>query len=184
MSEVVRRLMESRRLRPAEAEGSLPDEPGIYALFVDEPASLPEPYAGVLRQRIGNLLYIGKARDSLRRRAYEEEMRHKRAATFFRSLGAVLGYLPEPGSLVGKANQMNYRFSSADTERIFVWIDRHLSATAVTMDAHLLDESEKTIIGATQPLLNLQNNPLKLAELELARSRCIAVARQDGRDTL
>ncbi len=62
------------------------------------------------------------------------ELRARGHGTFFRSLGAVLGYLPPKGSLKGKSNQNNYTFqkkikgkSSAGLTRIcslagYVWM--------------------------------------------------------------
>jgi hypothetical protein len=169
-------LMRSKRLTPAEAAVALPDEPGIYAIFVDDPASMPQPYADLLRERRTGLIYIGKAEESLRRRAYEEELRHRRAATFFRSLGAALGYLPPSGSLRDKANKKNYRFSTSDTQQILAWIDAHLKTAAIPLPTAAIEEAERRVIVASRPLFNLQNNPLALEVLKRARARCIAVA--------
>src|SRR5689334_19554692 len=87
------------------AEKVVDDRPGLYAIFVDHPSSLPEPFASQLTTRNSRLLYVGRARDSLLVRLISQELRHKRAATFFRGMGAILGFRPQAGSLRGKANQ-------------------------------------------------------------------------------
>lgn len=36
---------------PMKAEQVVPDEPGLYSIFVDAPASLPEPFRSHLQSR-------------------------------------------------------------------------------------------------------------------------------------
>ncbi len=178
--ELLRPLLTAKRLTPVEAGRSWRDEPGIYAFFVDAPESMPAPFASELQRRGTDLIYIGIARVSLRQRAYEEELRHRRPATFFRSLGSSLGYVPDYGSLVGKANQNNYRFSKQVTGRIIAWIDAHLRAVANAVPVVDVVRLEPMLIALATPLLNIQNNPSALADLKAARDRCRAIARGEA----
>lgn len=178
--QVLENLLSAERLLPNEAEQLWKDEPGIYAIFVDAAESLPEPYLSELISRETDLIYVGKAERTLIGRCIEEEMRHKRAATFFRSIGAMLGYVPDVGSLVGMSNQYNYRFSCDSTREIVQWMENHLQATAVPMPAEQVDQTEAAIIRLAKPLINIQNNPDKFNPLVSARERCRSVARGIG----
>src|SRR5205814_7359543 len=93
----------------ANVIGLVDNKPGLYAIFIDDAKSLPEPFCSMLIRRGTRLLYMGRARKSLSVRLIDQELRHKRAATFFRGIGAILGLRPQRGSLRGKANQNNYR---------------------------------------------------------------------------
>lgn len=169
-------LSKGRRYTPAEAAEQLPEAQGIYALFVDDHASFPELYATALRSRNSNLIYIGKAGDSLRKRAYEQELRHRNPATFFRSLGAALGFTPPAGSLAGKKNQSNYKFSNEDTQAIITWLDTHVTVAVIEVEKELIPSVEGGLISSLQPLLNIQGNPAALPELVQARARCREIA--------
>lgn len=157
---------------PLEAVAQAPDAPGLYAIFVDDTTALPAPFDDLLASRSSALIYLGKAGDSLRKRLGEEELRHKRAATFFRSLGAVLGYQPPPGSLSGAKNQRNYRFSADDTAAITAWIDAHLRVRWLALPKAETESYEPQLIAALRPLLNLKGNPSALPELRAVREAC------------
>lgn len=159
------------------ALNSAPDAPGLYAIFVDSAASLPAPFETILAERDTTLIYLGKAGDSLQERLCEEELRHRRKATFFRSLGAVLGYRPPAGSLIGQKSQRNYSFSPADTTAIIAWIDAHLAVRWVALPKVETEAYERRLIPQLRPLLNLKDNPAKLAELQALREECRRVAR-------
>lgn len=155
---------------------SAPDVPGLYAIFVDSASSLPAPFGAIILGRGTTLIYVGKAGDSLQQRLCEEELRHKRKATFFRSLGAVLGYRPPAGSLKGQKNQRNYSFSPADTAAIIAWIDAHLAVRWVALPKIETEAYEQRLIPQLRPLLNLKDNPARLAELQALREECRRVA--------
>ena len=161
---------------PLEAVAQAPDAPGLYAIFVDDTTALPAPFDDLLASRSSALIYLGKAGDSLRKRLGEEELRHKRAATFFRSLGAVLGYQPPPGSLSGAKNQRNYRFSADDTAAITAWIDAHLRVRWLALPKAETESYEPQLIAALRPLLNLKGNPSALPELRAVREACRQIA--------
>jgi hypothetical protein len=153
-----------------------PDAPGLYAIFVDSAAALPAPFGAILAGRDTTLIYLGKAGDSLQKRLCEEGLRHRRKATFFRSLGAVLGYRPPLGSLLGRRNQRNFSFSPADTASIIAWIDAHLSVRWVALPKAETEAYERRLIPQLRPLLNLRDNPAKLPELVALRVECRRIA--------
>ena len=107
-------------------ENMIPNESGLYSIRVDKIEALPEEFRTELKKRDDTLLYIWKATRSIRERLWEEELHAQRPATFFRSIGAVLGYFPPIGSLLGKRNQHNYKFSPEDREKIIQWIETHI----------------------------------------------------------
>ena len=159
-----------------ETEKTVPDKPGYYSIWVDKANSLPEPFSTELRIRKSNLLYIGIASGSLKSRLVEQELQHKKPATFFRSLGAVLGYRPAKGSLANKTNKSNYRFSISDSEEIKEWIKRHLKIQFASVD--IIERNiESTIIRESVPLFNGTHNPKKSGELSKLRSECRRIAR-------
>ena len=156
------------------AIASVDDKPGLYSIFVNDPKSLPKPFSLMLIERRTHLLYVGRAKDSLSVRLINQELRHKRAATFFRAIGALLGFRPESGSLRGKANQNNYRFSNRDTAAIKAWMENHLLVRWFAIDIAV----EPTVIQQLRPLLNTTHNPDCCVELAELRDLCRRIACQ------
>jgi hypothetical protein len=132
----------------------LPDAPGLYSIFIDAPASLPEPFRSILAHRKTRLLYVGGASESLERRLTDHELRHKRPAAFFLAIGVILGYRPARG-----------RFSATDTAEIIKWIDKHLRVEWAQYDAPDIRPLEPRVIKALCPLLNTTHNPNRCQEL-------------------
>lgn len=179
-----RSLEGEAKLYPADmADAVVPRSPGFYSIFVDHPDSLPEPFAAYLRSRGTTLLYIGEASTSLFQRLVEQDFRHEEPSTFFRSIGAILGYRPQPGSLVGKLNQNNYQFSAVDTEKIAEWIKRHLAIRFVEADISKYPTAERDAIQRNCPVLNTIHNPKRLPLLDELRSKCRAIARKNAAQT-
>lgn len=160
------------------SESSVPDRPGLYAIRIQQPESLPEVYASELQARNETLLYIGQASVSLRKRLWEEELHASRHATFFRSIGAMLGYLPASGSLFDRKNKNNYKFIPADQARIIDWMAQSLSVRYIEVDSDL-DSLEGELIKTHCPLINLLGNPRPFAPLQEARRHCKEVANEE-----
>ncbi|WP_334147603.1 GIY-YIG nuclease family protein [Microbacterium sp.] len=157
-------------------DGLVPDRFGLYAIRVHQGAALPSPFGDIARERESNLIYLGAAtRQTLKKRFLGNELRGQGHGTFFRSLGAVLGYRPAVGSLVGKANQRNYRFSPADSATIVEWINANVDVSWVPFDdgVHF---TEVALIRAHRPLLNLRDNPAALPQLSELRALCCSTA--------
>jgi hypothetical protein len=161
-----------------KAIGLVDDKPGLYAIFINDPKSLPQPFSSMLIRHGARLLYVGRARDSLSVRLVDQELRHKRAATFFRGVGAILGFRPQPGSLRDKANQRNYRFSKSHTGQIIDWMEKHLLVRWLPMEVTDLLTVEPTVIHELRPLLNTTHNPDRCDELAELRELCRRIACQ------
>jgi len=152
----------------------LPSQPGLYCIRAKEIASLGGVFSAELRERGHNIVYIGIASKSIKKRL-GQELWAKGHGTFFRSLGAVLGFRPEKGSLVGKANQNNYKFSASDEAKIISWIEKNLLVNWVeTID--YLNVIEGDLIRAHLPLLNIAGHPRAMPELRMLRDKCKKMA--------
>lgn len=159
-----------------KVENKVPDRPGLYCMRIVNPKSLKPLFSEVLQQRNHNIVYIGMASKSLKTRFLGQELRAKGHGTFFRSLGAVLGYRPETGSLVGMRNQNNYKFSKANEQKIISWINTNLIINWVAVETHL-NEIESKLFNEYSPLLNIAGNPGKLNEVIELRNECKRIAR-------
>ncbi|SDS58164.1 hypothetical protein SAMN05192545_1655 [Maribacter dokdonensis] len=159
-----------------ESEINIPDKPGLYCIGIKNIKALSSNLTKTLHERNHNIIYIGLASKSLKKRFLGQELRAKGHGTFFRSLGAVLGYRPETGSLVGMRNQNNYKFSKANEQKIISWINTNLIINWVAVEAHL-NETESKLLNEYSPLLNIAGNPGKLNEVIDLRNECKRIAR-------
>lgn len=152
---------------------AIPNEAGIYCIKLRERFTLPSKFGKIREDRI---IYIGKASTSLRKRLWEEELNHKRAATFFRSIGAMLDYLPPKGSLYGKKTR-NYKFSLEDTDKIQKWMKQSLRVNFIKVENSEIDNIEDSLIKKYTPLVNISKNPNASEELKIARQHCVDYAK-------
>ncbi|MCF6171500.1 MAG: winged helix-turn-helix domain-containing protein [Bacteroidales bacterium] len=159
----------------AEINTIVPDKPGLYCIRIKNIDVLPEPFNSELIKRNHNIIYIGIASQSLHRRMLEQSLRAKGSSTFFRSLGAVLGYHPPINSLATKRNKRNYKYSSVDEEKIIYWINRNLIINWIQYDENL-DEIEIYLLRKYKPILNITKNPQYLPELLKLRNECEKIA--------
>jgi len=163
--------------KPVSNGISIEKKEGYYSIWISNSKALPEPFNQELIKRKTTLLYIGIASSSLYKRLYQQELQHKNAATFFRSIGAVLGYTPEQGTLCGKRNQNNYKFKQKDTNAIIEWININLEVSFHYCPTN--DESlEKMLIAKHKPLLNWTHNPEPFLPLKQVKDNCRAIARR------
>ncbi len=171
-SDLSRKLIEEANFRIVRGIDDLvPHENGLYCIRLKEGSVLPERYQNEFEQRGSRLIYIGKAeKKSLHERFLSQELRGKRHGTFFRSVGAMLGYLPPRGSLKDKKRKYNYEFSTTDSSNIIQWMNDNLEASWVIFKGPFL--FEKYLIKAHTPLLNIDHNPQRLKILEDDRERC------------
>lgn len=146
---------------------AIPNESGIYCIKLREGSTLPSKFGKIREDRI---IYIGKASTSLRKRLWEEELNHKKAATFFRSIGAMLNYLPK-GSFGGKPS--NYKFSNEDTDAIRKWMKQSLRVNFIKVKETEIINIEDALIKKYTPLVNISKNPKASEELKNARLHCI-----------
>lgn len=180
-SNLAEALLKPPAFRPAgKIDLIVPNRPGLYAIRVRDTNALPEPFKSHAARRGHDLLYIGIARQSLSIRFLSQELRARGHGTFFRSIGAILGYRPLAGSLIGKGNIRNYKFAPEDNRAITDWINTNLLANWVEFSgAHAVEES--ALIKEHLPLLNLQGNPAPLPELSTLRAECVRIANHVNR---
>ena len=89
----------------------------------------------------------------------------------------MLGYMPPKGSLIGKKNQNNFKFSPEDTESIRVWMRKSLIVNCIPFSTETMDAVEKKLIDTYRPLVNNKHNPDYSRELEAAKEKCREYAR-------
>lgn len=152
----------------------VPDVPGLYCIKLRKGVRLPAKYG---KAREDGVIYIGQASTSLYQRFWRQELNHHGAATFFRSIGAMLGYLPPKGSLLGKKNQNNFKFSPEDTEAIRKWMRESLTVNFIAFSTETMDDVEKKLIDKYRPLVNYTHNPDYSRELEAVKDKCREYAR-------
>lgn len=154
-------------------EGIIPDQPGIYCIKLKDDVTLPYPFDSIRKDRI---IYIGISESSLKKRLWDQELNHKSPATFFRSIGAILGFRPPKGSLRNKKNKRNYKFSLEDTKKIITWMHNSLLVNWETLPEEELKSVEERLIWNLCPLINISKNPNKSIELEKLRKECVEIA--------
>lgn len=193
-----RKLFDRSGRKPAgdQLRNEVPSKPGVYAIFIDCSGSLSVPLGTrchiegavdrIVSQMNGNesgkagLLYVGMApKRTLAERLFPEDLRGNGHASFFRSLGAVLGCAPCEGSL-SSSNSDNYKFKKDDKGEIVKWIKMHLSATWVDdfgLEADIR-RFETAMIKKYFPIFNIQKNPHHSIDLQDLRARCLEIARR------
>lgn len=150
---------------------------GLYCIRISDISRLPSPFNIALRDRGHNIIYIGVASESLRTRFLHQELRARGHGTFFRSIGAVLGYLPPKGSLLTKKNKRNYKFSKTDEQKIIKWINENLKVNWIEFNDDF-ESFENELINKHRPLINIANNPSALQELSELRKLCVQIANE------
>lgn len=163
-------LLDRRRSGRTRSPGSGssigdPVEPGIYALFLDDPVAL-EPLAVPKN----GLLYVGMTADKAGKRNHFAH-RHSGSSSPRRSLGSLLKQKLQlrasrraPG--LSEKNLQNYRFSGEGEAALTRWMNEHLFMTHVRLlgDKAEIKRAEKQVIARLQPPLNLTDwlNPQKV----------------------
>lgn len=174
--ELASRLVVGPTCNAEAAASRVPTQAGYYSIFIDSANSLPAPFSDLIRARDTHLIYLGIAEKSLFGRLVKQDLHQlKGASTFFRGIGALLGYRPPLGSLVGKRNQNNYRFDIEERDAIIQWIYAHLSVAWVAQEP-ALREFEAAIIRLHAPIVNKTHNPHFVPELMALRAECRRIA--------
>ena len=161
-------------------EDEIPNTAGIYVFKVLNIEALPQAFSDILSSRNNRFFYIGQASKSLHERMYNQELMGKKHGTFFRSTGAVLGFLPPMGSLANQETR-NFKFSKEDSSKIVQWMKENLEIGFLSMDENL-DQIESNLIMKYEPLLNIKGNPNAVPELSVLRKKCLDFARQENID--
>lgn len=156
---------------------NLPESPGLYcikAIDVNNSGFHGE-IQKIFLERNNPIIYLGKSDKSTLKERLFQELRAEKHGTFFRSLGAILGYLPPKGSLKSNRNKRNYKFNKSDELSIIKWINTYLEVSFVETSTNI-SEIEKDLIKLHTPLLNIKNNPNSLKLLKDVRKYCMEVA--------
>lgn len=169
-------LMNEKNFKSARTiDNSVPDFPGLYCIRIKEPKKLPTPFSTELENRNHNIVYVGIASQSLYKRMLNQELRANGHGTFFRSLGAILGYRPPQGSLTDKKNKRNYKFNSSDERKIIDWINENLNINWVKFENDF-ETIENELILKYKPILNISKNPYSILRLSELRKECVEIA--------
>lgn len=150
---------------------------GLYCIRLAAGKRLPQRYAPYLKGH--RIIYIGQSSVPLYERFWKQELNADGHGTFFRSIGAMLGYLPPKGSLIGKQTR-NYKFSHDDEQLIKSWMEENLVVNCVSLEKEYLDNEEQKYIVQYRPLLNITHNPDALDVLSEDRDKCVRYAKQDN----
>ena len=153
----------------------VPNVPGIYIVRINSNVTLPDAFRSHQIERGHNILYLGIATTSLKSRFLNQELRARGHGTFFRSIGAMLGYTPIKGSLITKANKRNYKFPVESEQEIISWINKNLIVHWSECEESL-EDLETVLIGKYRPLLNIAKNPSALEILQALRRKCVEIA--------
>lgn len=174
---VVNKLMDEGQLfRVADIDCIIPfKSPGLYCIRIKDISTLSRPYSEILSERNHNILYIGKATCCLKKRFLDQELRGIGHGTFFRSLGAMLEYRPQIGTLVGRKNKHNYKFTLDDSKEIINWINSNLLCSWIECNG-ISERLETKLISEYLPLVNLAKNPAALQLIRDLRKECKRVA--------
>ena len=168
-------LDESKFSIAKDIDEVVPIKPGLYCIRIKNINVLPEPFRTELENREHNIIYIGIASQSLNKRMLNQELRANGHGTFFRSLGAILGFRPPFNSLSEKKNKRNYKFSASDENKIIDWINENLLVNWIEKNSGW-EETETALILKYKPLLNIANNPAVIPELSRLRKECVDIA--------
>lgn len=163
-------VLSGKRLQRANLdENEVPVGKGLYEIHIYDPKCLPSPFSDVLLARNQTLIYIGKAegKQGIRQRLFRQDLNAKGHATFFRSLGLVLGYKDCVKPL---KHEYNFQFEDFAKEEIINWIKHNL-----WIGWKLFKNEKKSMIQKHRPILNIEHN-LDRYYLKLARLRDEACA--------
>ncbi|MEQ1554912.1 MAG: GIY-YIG nuclease family protein [Ferruginibacter sp.] len=171
-------MTEESFVNALEIDNLIPNVPGLYCIRIFDHNNLPKPFNKYLADRNHNIIYLGIATGSLKKRFLNQELRAKGHGTFFRSIGAILGYRPIKGSLTTKKNKRNYKFEQSDEKKIVEWINKNLKVNWIELDNNY-EEIETELITKYKPLINLAKNPEALEILSKLRKECVEIANQE-----
>lgn len=162
-------MSEEKYIRASDIDNIVPNTSGLYCIRISDINKIPNPFNHFLADRQHNIIYMGIAKKSLKRRFLNQELRANGHGTFFRSIGAILGYRPLKGSLVAKKNKRNYKFSNTDENNLLVnWIEFNDD----------FDALETSLIQKYKPLINISKNPSAIKELSDLRKICVQIANE------
>jgi len=110
-------------LRELEADNAK----GIYCIRLADKDAFksinPEFHEEYVKKGFSDIIYIGKATGSGKLKIrLNQELRQKGRATFFRSIGALIGAVPRGG----QTKPSNYMFFDSEEEKVIKFIDANI----------------------------------------------------------
>ena len=166
--------------KPSSAIDSLQNvrRGGLYVITLQESEAFG---ADFLAEHLGrnkcnllpeNTVYVGKG-DNLRKRLCQELCQTNRA-TFFRSVGALLGMEP----YINQTSPTNYMFDGLSKNTIIDFIENNMMVSYEFVDSDIeRKDKEIELISLCHPLLNIQHNgSFTYSNLEAERERCRNIA--------
>jgi hypothetical protein len=156
-------------------EHLVPSEPGIYCIQTINAEAFLKIFLNTFKVRCHKIVYFGITKGSLKKRLLEQELHSKGPGTFFRSIGAILGFVPPAGSLSTYSNKNNFKFSPEDINAIINWMNNNLIINWVLVDSNWR-AIEKQLIVKYRPLLNIRDNPEVIEEVTMLRAKCKTIA--------
>jgi len=167
-SGIIRSLQQTKK--SVDDHGTYPDQPRVYGFFLKPDAHLSE------FGKSGQLLYIGIAKDSLRKRDLHQHFRSGAtgSSTLRRSIGAILreplGMQPISRNFSDDPKRFDhYKFTPGGKEKLSVWIKQQLHVgywiDDERMNYSLFRDYEEEVIKELHPTLDLDSrtkryNPL------------------------
>lgn len=166
-------LMNGKFQDCSDIDNIIPSNSGIYCIKIKKEYSKLEDFKEEILDR-KYIIYIGITTKFLKERL-NQELRNRGAGTFFRSIGAMLGYEPKKGSLTNREKKNNYKFEKEDKDKIIGWINKNLAVNWIEKNDGL-ENLEKKLIQKYIPLVNITHNPAKLELIKKLRKKCCEIA--------
>ena len=172
--EIENTLLDKAKFRdPVKSIEDAPPCFGIYCIRIKNVDQLIEPCRIALKDRQHDIIYIGIANNLQKR--LKQELIAKGHGTFFRSIGAILGFTPPRGSLKDKKNKYNYKFKKADENNIIQFNSDNLLVNYIITKER--DEAcEEYLIQKYRPIINIDKNPEVLSIVREKRELCREIA--------
>lgn len=153
---------------------------GLYAVKLKNKNAFssynPELHNEYVLRGQPDIIYVGKAcrRGGIRARLRNELLQMGKG-TFFRSVGAVLNFNPEPVA----ANPVNYTFAEQKKGAIIAFMEENflVSYEIIESQDEIIAKEKRLIHIELRPIFNLQNNPELSPAVKIERARCIRFAR-------
>ena len=140
---------------------TIPEEPGVYAIFFKSPDLVPSEYSELKKIVINanGLIYVGiPTSGTVRDRLKNHRGNSSSVSAFRRNLAALLikQMSMVPYQVKGKTT---YHFPNSDEKKLTDWIVSNTYFRAIMCDRDLALTLEKRLIGKYSPLLNKKDNP-------------------------
>ena len=158
---------------------TIPEEPGVYAIFFKSPDLVPSEYSELKKIVINanGLIYVGiPTSGTVRDRLKNHRGNSSSVSAFRRNLAALLikQMSMVPYQVKGKTT---YHFSYSDEKKLTDWIVSNTYFRAIMCDHATAARYERKLISEHCPILNNKCNPEFSPLLEELIEQCKAIAK-------